>query len=308
MPIQAMQPEQLFPSLYPLENEEEEAQQLCSHLQRFFAPNWKSTTKWIDSPLKLLLCCADQKQAHLLPRAFAMEIANNLAWRSDSIKYASPDKLQELKTSLNLYGTIKSLVPGIRSTLIIRDLKAFYDSFKKDPLAKQQLFDAYLIEISKTRNIIAGIHESDLDQMPCTDFFDLNDSRLMEGLFKGISIKVNLDYGAFVIPPVTNRDLILRQLFLKLNDKSFVGFYSSNTYGAILEYDKGQSLEQINKDLKHFSDEQLNYAVNGLELLIKEGYRYTYIISAEYVDLIQKLWEKFYDKDKIPPTKVIKHQ
>ena len=224
-----------------------------------------------------------------------------------AIKYASPDKLQELKTSLNLYGTIKSLVPGMRSTLIIRDLKAFYDSFKKDPLAREQLFDTYLNDISKTRNIIAGIHEGDLDQIPCTDFFDLNDARLMEGLFKGIAIKVNLHYGAFVIPAVTNRDLILRQLFLKLNDKSFVGFYSSDKYGAILEYDKVQSLEQIDKDLKNFSDEQLNFAVNGLELLIKEGYRYTYIVSAEYVDLIQKLWEKFYDTDKIPPTKVVKY-
>lgn len=287
-----MHQEAPFPTLYPLKEEEAQARQLCFYLQKYIARNWHSNTNWIESrPLRLLLCSSDKHQAHLLPRAFAMEITNNLAW-INSIKYANPIDLSELKTTLNLPGTIKSMVPAVRTTLIIRDLKAFYDCFNKDPFYKllEQTFDVYLNEIANTRNIIAGIHQSDLEQMTSTKFFDLSDTRLRNVLFKEINLTVNKYHGAIVIPSATKRELILSPLFAILTNKNFAGFYDSAQYNATLIYDQTKSIEQIKDDLIPFSDEQLEYVViKPLEQLFKKGYWNTYIVAPEYKELIKQL-------------------
>ncbi len=285
-----MQQEQPFPTLYPIEDEESQARQLCCYIQKYIAPNWHSNTNWVENrPLRLLLCSSDKHQAHLLPRAFAMEITNNLAW-INSIKYANPRELPELKTALNLPGTIKSMVPAVRTTLIIRDLKAFYDCFNKDPFYLEQTFDVYLNDIANTRNIIAGIHQSDLSQMTSTKFFDLNDTRLRNVLFKGINLTVNKYHGAIVIPSAIKRELILSPLFAKLTNKHFAGFYDSAQYNATLIWDQVKSIEQIKDDLIPFSDEQLEFVViKPFEQLFKNGYWNTYIVAPEYKELIKQL-------------------
>ncbi len=272
--------------LFPIEHEEEEANKLRAYLQQHIRPNWHSDTSWIAKPIALLVCSKNREQARLLPRALSMEISNKLSFY-DSYLYATPTSLSQLKTELNIMGTIKSMVPAVRKTIIIRDLLAFYKHTSKNPDAKN--FTEYLYEIAKTRNVICGFCIQDLNKLPNTifEFFKpegIISSLCYDLLLEGTSIH------ALEFPVASTKELILSTFFEKLDAPNFAGFYGREKWTSNIYMTSDHTKEKIKVDLKPFTDEHLRTVVKQLEPLIKTARAgYTYIGHEEYSTIMALL-------------------
>ena len=272
--------------LFPIEHEEEEANKLRAYLQKHITQNWHSDTSWIAKPIALLVCSENREQARLLPRALAMEISNKFSFY-DSYLYATPTSLSQLKTELNIMGTIKSMVTAVRKTIIIRDLLAFYKHTSKNPDAKD--FTEYLYEIAKTRNVVCGFCIQDLHKLPNTifEFFkpEVIISKLCyDMLLEGTSIQ------AFKFPVASTRELILSTFFEKLDAPNFAGFYGREKWTSNIYMTSDHTKEKIKADLRPFTDEHLRIVVKQLEPLIKTARAgYTYIGYDKYSTIMALL-------------------
>ncbi len=157
-----MQPERPFNTLYPLENEEEAAAKLGPYLRQHLHPEWKDNVYVFDTPLSILIC-SEAAESRLLPRALAMEIGK-ANWYHP-IEYATPENNIDIEPNISaLRKVIRRYSTTTRPTIIIRDLKAYYDYFNASEICKEYgyIFNDHLSKINSLNNLIAGICTADL--------------------------------------------------------------------------------------------------------------------------------------------------
>ncbi len=291
-------------SLRPAENEEKEAAKLHAVIQRYFKADWHKNTQWINTPIHLLISSENKEQAPLLARAFAMEIMQKLTLH-ESIIYATPENRTELTTNRNLVGTLKRFIPQVRKTVIIRNLKAFYDYYNSLPEYEltpfERPFDNYLTEIGRTRNIVASIHDDDIAYLPELRYsFKLwTDVKQERSIAFKPEIILQSTTGCFTVPVASKRDLIILPYLKEIN---FNGFYlsDSSSKDAIL----GEcAVTKLIEMLTPFKYETLESVVKRLPFK-KDwfGYRYLVISECEEIITIKKCEEDLLEgKNKSKP-------
>ena len=227
-----MQPERPFNTLYPLENEEEAAAKLGPYLRQHLHPEWKDNVYVFDTPLSILIC-SEASESRLLPRALAMEIGK-ANWYHP-IGYATPENNIDIEPNISVTRKlIRRYNTTTRPTIIIRDLKAYFDYFNTSEIGKAYgyIFNDHLSKMNSLNNLIAGICTADLNLVRYLIRYPspwgwqtwINAFHSWQGFNDKALVQKNNSYEI----KINNRELIMSPLLERLNN-NFLGIKADHT-------------------------------------------------------------------------------